>query len=257
MPEPWTRYTRLVFGCAVGARADQDLAEAAEIASWLGLELAAMLIEDEAVAALGSHPGAALLSPTGAVQSQATGPAMVRETSAATRAFRRRLEHEAARVKLTWTFQTLRGRAETAIAQTVRQSDIVVYSEPPSLLERDAFPQRDLWQAVDRSPGAVLYRPSRPLPARSGIVAIAGMGAAEASVEAVARQLAQATREPLRMLVGVSNWRALPEQWGHTPPRLIVLARGTTGLSGSDAIAEAAHRLRVPLLVLEETPQGA
>ena len=108
-----------------------------------------------------------------------------------------------------------------------------------------------------RSPGAVLYRPSRPLPARSGIVAIAGTEATEASVEAVARQLAQATREPLRMLAGVSDWRALPEQWGHTPPRLIVLARGTTGLSGSDAIAEAAHRLRVPLLVLEETPQGA
>ncbi|AXS39222.1 hypothetical protein D1F64_03110 [Breoghania sp. L-A4] len=245
-----------MFGFAAGSGSDRLLAEAAEIASWLGLELLAMTVEDEAVATLGAHPGAAWLSRSGAPQPPGISEAMARETRTATSALRRRLEHEAARVKLTWSFQTLRGSAETVIAQTVRQSDIVVYCEPPSPLERDAFPERNLWRAVERSPGAALYRPGRPLPNRSGVVAVTASGASRAPVEAVAQQLARATHEPLHHLAGIADWRALPQQWDHNPPRLIVLARGTMGLLDSDAIAQAARHLRVPLLVLEEAPQA-
>lgn len=252
MAEYGIRYTRLVFGCAAGTRTAQDIAEAAEIARWLGLELSAMMIEDETIAGLSAHPGAALLSLSSAVRGGNLAETMERETRAAVTAFRRRLEREATGAKLTWSFEALRGRAETIIAGAIRQSDIFLYCEPPSSLEREAFPERNLWQAVEQSPAAMLYRPSRPLPSRSGVMTVSsGAKLGNQAVDAVARQLARAMNEPLRRIENNGDWHVLATHWGRTPPRLIVLERGSMGLVSSDAIAQAARTLRVPLLVLE------
>lgn len=260
MAEQATRYTRLVFGCSAGTRMTQDLAEAAEIADWLGLELAAMMIEDETIATLGAHPGATLLTRSGTRQSgmgqlNASAGSMEHETRVAIETFRRQLETQATRIKLRWSFESLRGSVETVIANTVRHSDIVIYCEPESSLEREAYPERNLWQAVEKSPGATLYRPSRPLTGRSGVMTINQPADQPGALDAVAQQLSHAMRERLRNVEGNGDWQALATEWGFTAPRLIVLARGTMGLSDSDAIAQAARTLRVPLLVLENVPE--
>ncbi len=224
-----------------------------------------MMIEDEAITALSAHPGASLLSRSGIVQpgmgrsragqSDSTAKAMERETRAIATTFRRQLETEASRVKLNWSFEALRGSVEAVIANTVRYSDIVIYCEPPSSLERETYPERNLWQAVEQSPGAALYRPSRLLPARLGVMVVDGSSNLQEPVDALALQLAQAMREPMRRVDGNGDWRTLASQWERTPPRLIVLARGAMGLANSDNIAQAARTLRVPLLVLEDVAE--
>ena len=252
MAEHETSFTRLVFGVPVGSRPARDLTEAAEIARWLGLELAAMMIEDEAISALTAHPGARLLSATGSAHALHMARTMKREVRTATSAFRRQLEREATHASLVWSFKAVRGAAETVVAHAVRQSDIAVYCEPASSLEREAYPERRLWQAIEQSPAAALYRPSRPLPSRSGIMAIGKSGAQGASVDIVAGKLGKATGEPVWRVEPDGDWRALPAQWNLQPPRLIVLTRGTMGLQDGDTIALAARTLRIPLLVLEK-----
>lgn len=257
MREEAPAFTRLVFGVPAGASPSRELMATADIARWLGLELAAMMIEDEAVAALGAHPGAVLLSAAGRTPAIQMAAAIEREMRAATARFRRQLEQAATRASLHWSFEAVRGTPETVITGLLRRTDIVVYCEPATSLEREALPERALWQAVERSPAAVLYRPSRALPAGAGVMAFCPSEDAADPVNQVAGRLAAASGEPLLRRMPDGDWREIAAAWGRRPPRLIVLARGTMGLTDSDTIARAARILRVPLLVLDGHPGTA
>ena len=253
---------------------------AAELASFLDLELLGLFLEDSGLRDLAAIPFAREIRSLGGGWHRLDTEQLSHDLDLAARNAERTFAEVAKRLQIKCQFEVVRGPQTKSIAALSRTDDIVMVAEPTSAAERATEQFQWLVDAAFRSAAAVLLVPTRIARNTGPVVAIAA-SADDPSLYAAAL-IANAAKEKLVIIEAdghdandhhvhtlatddlaverISAARtALPDPaicaqaFRQTQERLVVMTRGAFEDATASTIAAAR---RVPVLVVEP-PSGA
>jgi hypothetical protein len=191
-------FRRLLFGAATGGGGGGASRLAAAFARALGLEFAALYIEDEDVLGLAGYAFVRETRLFAGARRVEAGE-MERDIARAAALLRQRLQAAAREAGLGLSFEVRRGRVAETLARQARASDIVAVPIPIGLASRLGRGGSDFVAGAFACRGSVLFLPEAPAVRAPGIVAWLG-GVADAAVLDFALRIARAGDVPLGVL---------------------------------------------------------